>query len=179
MTCVIGLVHDGIVWMGADSAGVDVGSLSLQNRSDPKVFKNDKFVMGFTSSFRMGSLLRYSFTPPEQANSIDDDKYMNTWFINAVRECLKNGGWARKEHEWEIGGDFLVGYKGRLYGVEGDYQVSTVAESFMAIGCGNQIAIGAMYAAKALPPQKRIRLALEAAERFSAGVRGPFSIIKG
>lgn len=48
----------------------------------------------------------------------------------------------------------------------------------MAVGCGDQIARGALYGTQMQPPKERIRIALEAAERFSAGVRGPFIILE-
>jgi ATP-dependent protease HslVU (ClpYQ) peptidase subunit len=55
-----------------------------------------------------------------------------------------------------------------------DYQIARPGDEFAAVGCGEDIALGAMYATRHLPPAKRIEMALEAAERFSAGVRGPF-----
>jgi hypothetical protein len=44
--------------------------------------------------------------------------------------------------------------------------------------CGEDIALGAMYACPSLSPEERIRTALEAAEQFSAGVRRPFIVKK-
>ncbi len=38
--------------------------------------------------------------------------------------------------------------------------------------------LGALYASRGRKPAARVRLALEAAERFSASVRGPFTIAK-
>jgi ATP-dependent protease HslVU (ClpYQ) peptidase subunit len=97
-------------------------------------------------------------------------------FIDAVRECLKNRGWAAKRDERESGGCFLVGYKGRLFRIDDDYQVGIPADGFAAVGCGDQIAHGALYASAHLNGRERLELALRAAERFSAGVRGPFHI---
>ncbi|MFE2420722.1 hypothetical protein [Streptomyces hokutonensis] len=48
---------------------------------------------------------------------------MATRFINAVRACLKEGGWARKDSEQEQAGVFLVGIHGRLFEVHDDRQV--------------------------------------------------------
>jgi hypothetical protein len=50
------------------------------------------------------------------------------------------------------------------------------ADGFAAVGCGDQIAHGALFASSTLKGADRVRLALTAAERFSAGVRGPFHI---
>ena len=120
MTCIVGLVHEGVVYIGGDRAGV--AGLSLVVRADEKVFRNGDFLMGFTTSFRMGQLLRYKLDPPRRHPDDRVAKYMVVDFINAVRECLKAGGWASKEKEIEQGGTFLVGYSGHLFTVQGDYQ---------------------------------------------------------
>jgi hypothetical protein len=160
--------------MGGDSAGV--GGYSLTVRADQKVFKNGPMLFGFTSSFRMGQLLRYALTVPDHDPRVSVDKYMATTFIDAVRDCLKSHGFARKDAESESGGTFLVGYRGQLFVVHDDYQVGRSADGFDAVGCGHEIAKGALYATAHLRGKKRVAVALEAAERFSAGVRSPFCI---
>ena len=174
MTCIVGLVHKGAVYVGGDSAGV--ADLDLTMRADEKVFRSGPFVMGFTSSFRMGQLLRYKLRIPEHDPRQDDDTYMVTAFIDAVRECLKDGGWASKSNERESGGTFVVGYRGKLFVVYDDYQVERSMDGYSAVGCGAQIAHGALYATRGLDPRKRVRIALAAAEHHSAGVRAPFVV---
>ena len=175
MTAIVGIVKDGQVHIGGDSAGVSGWSLTV--RADSKVFTTGPYVMGFTTSFRMGQLLRYALQPPTPSGDLE--AFMATAFVDAVRDTLKNGGWARKESEREEGGVFLVGVHGRLFCVESDYQVGEAVDGYAAIGCGNEIALGALHATAStgMRPRKRIKLALEAAERFSAGVRGPFAYV--
>lgn len=172
MTAIVGLVHDDTVYIGGDSAGVS--GLQLTVRADTKVFRNGPYLFGFTTSFRMGQLIHHALTPPAPKGRLE--RFMSTTFIDAIRDCLKQGGWARKENEREEGGTFLVGVQGRLFVVYDDYQVGQAADGYAAVGCGDQIALGALYATAGLgmPPRKRVRLALAAAERFSAGVRAPF-----
>jgi hypothetical protein len=174
MTCIVGLVDDGQIYIGADSAGV--GGLGLTIRADEKVFTKGDFIMGFTSSFRMGQLLRYSLKPPVYHSDVDTFEYMVTDFINAVRDTLKAGGYAQKDKEVEQAGVFIVGFKGKLYKIDSDYQVALSSLPFDACGCGDDIALGAMYSNSHLDPVKRINQALEAAEQFSAGVRRPFIV---
>ena len=176
MTCIVGIAEGGTVWIGGDSAGVETGSLGLVARSDKKVFRNGNFVMGFTSSFRMGQLLAYKLSPPKRHADDDVMAYMVNDFIDAVRECLKKVGYAQKTNDEESGGTFLVGYAGRLFHVSGDYQVGESVHGFDACGCGEKIALGALYSTKGAEPEKRLRHALTAAETFSAGVRSPFVI---
>lgn len=177
MTCIVGIAEGGKVYIGGDSAAA--GGYALTVRADRKVFRNGDFVMGFTTSFRMGQLLHHSFCPPKRHPDTDVDKFMVTDFVNAVRQCLKDGGYAERHNEAERGGVFLVGYQGRLFRIDSDYQVGEAADSFDAVGGGGQIAQGALFANPAGAPRERLRIALEAAEHFSAGVRGPFHFEEG
>lgn len=174
MTCIVAVTHQDHVYMAGDSAGVAGWDLTV--RADTKVFRNGPYVMGFTSSFRMGQLLRYALTPPEPVVG-DLDRFMVTTFIDAVRDCLKTGGYATKNNEAEQGGNFLVGVHGRLFEIMSDYQVGEPVDPYAAVGCGEQIAKGALHATEhlALAPHERLNMALQAAERHSAGVRGPYA----
>ena len=174
MTCIAGLIDNGKIYMGADSAGVSGHSLRV--RADEKVFIKGDFIMGFTTSFRMGQLLRYNLRIPPQGKDTDIFEYMVTSFVESVRKCLKDGGFAEKKDEHEKGGTFLVGYAGRLFCVNSDYQVEETLLPYAATGCGEDIALGALFANGHLKPEERILQALEAAEQFSAGVRRPFVI---
>lgn len=177
MTCIVGLVDKGKVFIGGDSAGVENYNVSI--RSDEKVFCNGPMLFGFTTSFRMGQLLRYALRIPPQDQQIDDYQYMVTTFIDAVRKCLKEGGFASKKDDVETGGAFLVGYKGKLYSIDDDYQVSIGIDGYYAIGCGKYYALGSLYNTKYITdPVERLMKALETSEYFSGGVRGPF-IVQG
>lgn len=173
MTAIVGLVHEGTVYIGGDSAGVSGYSMTV--RADAKVFTVGPYLLGFTTSFRMGQLIRYALDPPTPDGS-DLDRFMSTTFVDAVRACLKAGGWAKKDNDREEGGTFLVGVAGRLFTIEDDYQVGASADGYAAVGCGSEIALGALFATARtrMAPERRIVVALQAAERFSAGVRGPF-----
>lgn len=174
MTCIVGLVDEGTVYIGGDSAGV--GGYSLTIRKDRKVFHNGGYLFGATTSFRMLQLLRYAFTPPVYDGESDLEQFLATTFIDAVRECFKTGGYAQKSNEQEAAGQFLLGMAGRLFTIDADYQVGEALDGYDAIGCGKDVALGVLYATPTLKPKKRIELALAAAERHSAGVRGPFSV---
>lgn len=172
MTCIIGLVDKGNVYIGGDSAGVS--GLSVSIRADEKVFFNGPFLMGFTSSFRMGQLLRFKFDPPKQTASVDDYKYMVTDFMDAVRKCFCDNGFGKTDE----GGTFLVGYKSKLYCVEADYQVGIQVKNYAAVGCGRDLALGSMYSTPTKKAEDRITLALTAASAFNAGVAPPYLIHK-
>ncbi|MDP1686861.1 hypothetical protein [Hydrogenophaga sp.] len=182
MTCIVGLKRGGVVYIGGDSAGV--AGLDLTVRQDGKVFQSGPFLFGFTSSFRMGQLLRYSFTPPKHHPDMDTMAYMVGPFVDGVRACLKAGGFAKQDNQVETAGTFLVAYQDRLFCIHGDYQVGEAEDPFDAIGCGDAYAKGAMWATLSttgephdIDPEKAIYTALLCAERHSAGVRSPFYVL--
>lgn len=176
MTCVAALVDDGHIYIGADSAGVDA-NLDLRVRADSKLWVDEPFVFGFCGSFRMGQLLRHHFNPPRRQADKELDEFMCVDFIDAVRLCLSDGGYMRVKDEVEEGGNFIVGYESRLFEIEGDFQVAEYFEPYAAIGCGFPYALAVLEVTKG-PPRRRITRALEVAEKYSAGVRSPFSIVK-
>lgn len=177
MTAIVGLVHDGDVSMGGDSAGASETYIAC--RVDPKIFRSGEYLIGYTTSFRMGQLLKYSLELPEPPSSGDLMRFMATEFITAVRLCLKNGAWSEVEKSRETGGNFLVGVAGRLFEVEGDFQVTEEVQGYAAVGSGALLALGSMHSTvlSTYSPSKRIRLALEAAECFNPKVRRPFHIL--
>jgi hypothetical protein len=172
MTCIVGLVDKGDVYIGGDSAGVSGYSISI--RSDEKVFINGPFIMGFTSSFRMGQLLRYKLSVPKQTTDQDDMNYMVSDFVDSVRKCFKDNDYGKPDE----GGVFLVGYNDKLYAIHSDFQVAICARGYDSVGCGHDIAKGSLFTSVGLKPEQRINLALSAASNHSAGVAPPFTIIK-
>ena len=178
MTCIVGLEDGEDVWIGGDSAGV--AGWGLTTRADKKVFRNADFLFGFSTSFRMGQLLRYRLILPKLHSDDDLEKFMATDVVDAIRQCLKEYGINKTENGVDSGGDFLIGFRGKLFRVAADYQVGSSTHAFQAIGCGDDIALGAMFVTANLgtSPKDRLMRALEAAQEFSAGVRAPFHIEK-
>lgn len=179
MTCIIGLVEGAKAWIGADSAtaggwdGWDVRVTGL-----PKVFRNGEFVIGYTDSFRMGQILQHHLRVAPQDDECDDMEYMVRVFIESVRSCLKEHGFAKVEDNVEEAGRFLVAYKGKVYYIGIDFQVNCFQDGMSACGCGADYALGALKALSNWPPRKRILLALEITSHFSGGVVKPFTILE-
>lgn len=174
MTCIVGLVDGDRVWMGGDSAGVS--GLDITVRADTKVFRNGELLIGFTNSFRMGQLLHHRLAVPRRDPAADLFRWMVVDFVDAVRACLKDGGYAQRSNEVETGGTFLVATEGRLFSVQSDYQVGEAVRGYHAIGCGADYALGSLASTAGLSPESRVRRALEVAELFSGGVRAPFTV---
>jgi hypothetical protein len=179
LTAIAGLIDGANVWMGGDSAGVSGYSLTV--RKDPKVFTIDEFIIGYTSSFRMGQLLRFYLKPDSPKENQNKYEYMVCSFIPKVRQVLRDNGYLKMENNKEIAGTFLVGWRGCLYIIHNDLQVGEAALPYVTCGCGQDVALGSLHATESskptLSPKDRIHTALQAAEQFSAGVRSPFTIL--
>lgn len=159
--------------MGADSASTSGDWVAM--RRDPKLFRNGPFLIGCTSSWRMAQLLRYRFQPPAQEDwEHDTFGFMATKFVDAVRDCFREFGYSKVENQVDEGGVFLVGYRGGLYAIYGDFQVEVPADDYQAVGSGFAYALGALHGSAALEAADRVASALAAAEKFCGSVRRPF-----
>lgn len=182
MTCIVGAIDKktGTVYIGADSAGT--GGTSLRLRKDPKVFIRKPFIMGFTTSFRMGQLLMSDerFSIRQQKENESDYDYMVSAFIPAIQALFEKGGYLVVKDKVQSGGTFLVGYKGHLYSIHDDFQVGEHLDDYNSCGCGENYAIGSLYSTEktSMPTAERVYEALEAAEHNCSGVRRPFNILK-
>lgn len=178
MSCIVGLVDKGRVYLGGDSAATD-DNFNLSILKDPKVFRNGNMLIGPVGSLRMSQLLQYDLEVPRHPPKMDDMRYMSKVFINAVRECLKKGGLAKTNNDEELGGFFIVGYRGGLFEVQEDYQISKTIDNYSAVGSGDNIALGSLFSThgRCISSKQRVLTALQAAEKWNASVKGPFHII--
>ncbi len=179
MTCIVGLVSETGVCVGADSAGSD--GWNIFTRSDPKLFERGPYLIGFTTSFRMGQLLQFAGTlpdPPEDPEALYG--FMVVDFVNAVRDIFKAGGYAKKENEREEAGEFMIAVAGRLFVIYDTYQVAEHTAGISAIGSGYQVALGALWTARncGASSYDAVLQALDAAQEWCASVRGPFKVIE-
>lgn len=183
MTCIAAVVENGQVWVGGDSAGVTSGH-DLTVRADKKVFEVGPYVIGFTTSFRMGQVLKHGWEPPvpDEAEEQKIEEFIVTKFVESVRARFKETGYLRAYSEGgDQGGTFLVGYKDILFGIEDDFQAMLFTDGYYAVGCGGDYAKGALHALLKgnrmyLSGDFVVKKALEAAENHSGGVRGPFTV---
>ncbi|MEG1564713.1 MAG: hypothetical protein RR365_13450 [Bacteroides sp.] len=167
--------------MGGDSLGSDGYTKAIEAQS--KVFRNEVFknvIMGSTSTFRHIDLLKYS-KPFEEIDFYKktelNHKYMVTKFIPNIITLFKDG--IISENDRNKGGNFIIGAGNNLFEVQTDYSVLQPQLGFCSVGCGESIAMGSLITTRNMdmPIQKKIELALSAAETFSAGVQRPFRII--
>lgn len=174
MTCIAGIAQGGKVYMGADSMASNGQYRHITALR--KVFQVGEFLIGYTSSFRMGQILQYQLVVRQQQDGETDERYMVVAFVEAVRDCLKVKGYAAVNSNTETGGDFLVGYRGCLYSVYSDFQVNHFTSGLGVCGAGDEYALAALVALHDWLPEDRIRRALEISAELSAMVAAPFHI---
>lgn len=176
MTCIVGVATPNGVVLGGDSLGSS--GWDSTERKDPKVFKLSREVAcGFTSSYRMGQILRFHVELPP----VGRDEY--AWavkdFIPAIRAAFKEHGYAQIDNSVESGGVFLLAVRKRLFRVDSDFQVGEPVAPFEACGCGEGYALGALHVlGNSGTPRQRVKRSLEAAARFSNGVGGALKFVE-
>jgi len=169
MTCIVGLVNKGKVWIGGDS------SVSSGNSQYPitaeKVFRVGEFLMGVAGTISTIQELKYVFKPPQYKGG-DITKFMVAKFIPAIKKCLQDI--LSDDDPFGI----VVALKNKLFSIDMGFSVCESSTDYDITGCGDDIARGVLFATPDLSPEKRITLALEAAEKFTCFVRKPFFIKK-
>lgn len=169
MTCIVGVVADGKVHMGADSCGSNHTWRAVEN---PKVFAVGDMLIGCTGTFRMIDVLRYQVAGVRRSDE-NDDRYIRFGFCENVRRLFQETGLSDGK---SFNGSFLVGYKGHLYEIVGDFGVLNCPGWGMSVGSGEEAARGSLWTTRemGLSPEQRISHALESAEAVIPSVRRPF-----
>lgn len=161
--------------MGSDSAASSGGV--IHNLAYSKTFTRDGVIIGTTGYVRPGQILRYQYEWPKVKEDVDG--WMFNEFIPGWQQALRAAGNLQVSEEQTMqDANFLIGVKGRLFGLHGLFEVIEVADEYACDGCGREVAAGVMYATrgKRMTPEERITLALEAASYHLEGVRPPFNI---
>lgn len=185
MTCIAAVVGpDGAVYMGGDSAGISNDTVySLGIGTEPKVWRSGNMLFGACGSFRVSQVIRWQVHVPTYDPNTEILAYLTGALMDTLRDSLAMHGslqaWLDDATEG-IDGGLLIGTQGRVFEVYNDFGIGELVHGYGATGCGGPIALGNLAATESLDikPKKRITMALEAAERHSAGVRGPFTILK-
>ncbi len=183
MTCIVGVEHEGAVYLGGDSALSDPSLGSLRLLRQPKLFLKNRVAFGCCNDLRVQQLLQYVLNVPDHdPQLLDDMEYLVTHLMGSIRSLQKKKGTIKVSESLETQEvQLLVGYRGTLYTVEENFQVYRSVDAWASVGSGSDMAMGSMHSTAkvlGLTPEQRIIMALEAAEAYNGQVRRPFHIIK-
>jgi len=169
MSCVVGIVQDSKIYMGADSFATTNDGERRTIKTN-KLFFNKEYLIGFTGSVRTGqALLPCYFEPPSDIMEFPD----------TIREHLYSKGCVitSEEHGQIQTSNFLIGWRGKLYELLLDFQMNETDGDCNAIGAGAAFAFGSFNTSKhfkLISPQQRLVMALEAASFYTTTCGPPF-----
>lgn len=176
MTCIVAISDGKKVYMGGDSAAVEVETSLVSSRVEPKVFIRGDYIIGYSGSFRFGKVVEYSCSLP-RPDYKDIHKFMNTEFVNAIRESTEENKLENSEEKDSA--ELLIGLHGHIFELNSDWHVGEDSNNFNSIGSGSSFALGSLYSTKRIKDSRsRVKLALDASAAFSPYVRPPFTILE-
>jgi len=177
MTCIIGMIHEGKSYLGADGYATtdDCERKQILCR---KVFVSDQhdYVIAFAGHIRTGQLLypESGFEFPEDIYMIPNSMYLWLREFEVLGKC--------DVQSTIMQSNFLIATKDKLYVILMDMQISEVDPEFgyTALGSGTPYAMGSLYTSSQLgeylTPKERIQLAMDAASENVKNVGGPYEI---
>ena len=185
MSCVVGVERDNEVWIGGDSAVAreedEVSYAGLTPKVFNRPYQNRMLIMGYIGSFRFGQILQYHLDGKAARSHPSSIDFIVTSLVPSIRQALRKNGWLSVENEREGGCEFLLGYQGGLYEIGDEFEVTRASSGYLALGAGQDFALGAISALlkrePEIPPKELVEAGLVAAAEFVSSVRPPFTIL--
>jgi ATP-dependent protease HslVU (ClpYQ) peptidase subunit len=180
MSCVVAIVEEGHVYLGADTLGAVEESTTTTPRRDVKLFRSGPLVVGFSGSYRAGQVVQYGMSlqdAPLAEGALFP--WLVTTFTKRVWEALYEYA-CIEEGATTMPSEFLIAAPGgALFEIYGDWGVAAPRNSFSAIGSGAPYALGLLKGVEGadVPPTERVIAALEVAEHFDAAVGQPWTLL--
>lgn len=181
MTTIVGVVHDGAVWIGADSCGSR--DTLVHTRGVPKIWTHkmglraDGLIVAGCGSARILQVARYDMNVPSMRRDIVEWAVRD--YVPALHEALR-----RIDGEnvmYNTNSILMIGYRRSLLTVDMDYNIDMPAEGYASYGSGCELALGSLYSTTTyipeLEPRLHIMAALHAASRHDAHTAPPFTIL--
>lgn len=177
MTAVAGLEHNGLVWLGGDSAFSTEDAVWIQG--EPKVFRRGPLVIGTAGRARWEALLRYVVEIPAFRAGQDVGRWLNVDLATAIRKAATQEGYEHESGFVEFDAcAAMVGIAGKLYVIEPDLCFWRPLCGYHAIGSGGEHArVSLSETADRMQPKTRLKRALERAAEKTPFVRPPFAFV--
>jgi ATP-dependent protease HslVU (ClpYQ) peptidase subunit len=163
MTCIVAIPQRGRVFMAADSLASGENDCTIIR--SPKLHAIGRAVVGIAGEF---AAVQVTLGVLRKDKRLTAASIRSGAVIERARPLIRER--LMKEPEFSL----LIGIDGALFYVDCGLGVMEIAEPFFASGSGGPIALGSLHSTEGQPVRRRLELALEAAERFSNGVRRPW-----
>lgn len=178
MTCIVGVSKEGTVWLGGDRAAVDNG-LSRTIIGDPKVFLLGELGVGVCGLPKVMDAVAHAIQLPKQRTGTPR-AFLVGELVPALRSGLKALDCTTEEPGYGtcFSGAMLLGYRGEVYTLEGNFQLVKSSRGYASVGSGAELARGSLAETWRLDsPRKQVLAALRAAADGNAGVSAPFDVV--
>lgn len=173
MTCIIGMCLGGSVYVAADRMASNGFTKFLVDR--PKVFRKGDFVIGYTTSFKMGQLLEFEWNPPARLVSDTDEEFIYCKVVKSFEMLFKSLDHGSKSGSHYETGEFLFAYQGKLY--KHHPQGFITSSEAMACGAGEYHAVAiidTLLTHTELSPSEMFRETMRRVSRYVEGVSEDF-----
>jgi ATP-dependent protease HslVU (ClpYQ) peptidase subunit len=170
VTCIVGIVDDGVIYIGGDRGASD-GS-AIVSLATPKVYIRDEWIFGYAGSLGIGQIMQIINIPILEE---DDDPFiiLRMDIVDAFKAMIDAQGITLNE---DNDTDILIGCRGRLFEFSpSDWSVAEIKQT--AIGSGGNFALGSLHTSIDADPIDRIGIALGAAITYSPSCQGPIDIL--
>lgn len=174
MTCIAVLRQDDYIYMAGERAVSN--EESIQYLSTPKIWKAGAYLFGYAGHLSALTLY-HTFNPPQPAKGLygaELDKFMYTKFLTYMTEFYES-------HSIKTDGlDLLIAVRDRIYEHSTDnMSLYTYDTDYNSIGSGSPYVMASLFstADSELSGRERIKLALDAACKFSPSCGGKVDVI--
>lgn len=177
MTCIIGIQHEGVVYIGGDRSAIDGWNRFVSEES--KIFRIGEILIGTSGSHLVAQALKYDLklSRVQRTDGEADMDYLVTVFAKEVRQLLAGLTTKRDDDgEASFSGGALFGYRGNLYRMSSNCQINHFIRRYDAIGSGAPFALGAVAASGLHEPTKIIHHALRITSDLCCDVCAPFDV---
>ena len=174
MTCIVGLVDNDKVYMGADTFGSN--RFTGRSYKEKKIVKKGDMLIGICGDYKVINYITYEFTPPARTLKEDDRQYIHrvgkaiSTLLGIDNDCLEDSN--------SIGASMIIGYNGELYLYESNGQVLTASDPYATTGSGSYHAEASLYSTQTTKdkPRTRLKKAIVCASEFVLSVNNEFQI---
>ena len=181
MSVIVGIKHNGAVYLGADSQTTNRNKKEiLTNSNNFKIWKAkcvSNCLVGQAGYLRNGCVVRVMEDLVKEIETNEDInfEFVVTRIVPRIQNILIQNRYLSENDTIELMDSvFLFAYKDRLFSIGTDYSVFEV-DDFIAVGSGEDFAYGSLLSTQDdLNPELRIVKAIKAAATFNQFVDYPF-----
>jgi ATP-dependent protease HslVU (ClpYQ) peptidase subunit len=175
MTCIVGLVDKGKVYMAADT----FGSNTFTGRAyrEKKIIKKTNLLLGICGDYKVINLITHELVPPRPFENENDREYIHR-LGKTISKLVGIDASCTKEDAGEIGASMIIGYNGQIYLYECNGQILTPADAYATTGSGSYHAEASLYSTEGTKekPRSRLRKAIVCASSFVLSVNSEIQI---